>query len=253
MKLSNGKVEVPVRFSKPINKIIKGLDNFLSFLAAEKCYACGNRRGFICPDCYRLLPFNKNFCIYCAYPLPMENKDLICGKCLKEKPIYEKAISPLIYENFIRKIMLDAKFGGKYQYYYMLLNQTEEYIEDLISQIRDVDAIVPIPLSKKRLVERGYNQAILIAKFLSKKINRPLILDVLAKIKDTKPQSQLGERERTENIKDAFMLKKSINFDKIILVDDIITSTATIKEGTKVLKKGGVNEIYIFSLCRAVF
>ncbi|MCX7990803.1 MAG: ComF family protein [Proteobacteria bacterium] len=236
-----------------LSKIKGGLSGFFSFIADERCLGCGRESGFICKNCYSKITFNKNFCCYCAYPLPDSIEKSICGSCLNSKPLFSKTVAPFIYEGIVREILLSAKFSGNYYYYERLINQFWDEFENLLKAFFDAEVIVPVPLSRKRLIERGYNQAGLIAKYLSKKLNKPVILSALSKTIETKPQSQLGERERHSNIKNAFCLKKTINFSKIIIVDDIITTSATVSEVTKVLKKGGVNEVYIFSLCRAVF
>lgn len=236
-----------------LSKIKKGITDFFSFLADERCLGCGDEIGFICENCHKKIAFNKSFCSFCAYPLLEDAEDLICGNCLKNKPEFSKTISPLIYDGLIRDILLSAKFNGKYHYYERLIEHIYNDCEHLFEQIKSAEAIIPVPLSRKRLIERGYNQSAIIAKYLAKKFNKKLILSELIKIKETKPQSQLGEKERYSNIKNAFVLKKTINFSKIILVDDIITTSATVSEATKVLKKGGANEVYIFSLCRATF
>lgn len=234
-------------------KIKRDFDFFLSFIADERCLGCRKEIGFICNACYKKIRFNRTFCKICAYPLPENSANLTCGNCLKTRPLFSKTISPLIYESFVRDIILSAKFGGKYYYLHRLMDIIyPEYIK-FFEELKDGEAIIPVPLSRKRLIERGYNQSSLIARYLSKKIRKPMLESFLIKTKETKPQSELNERDRFLNIKSAFVLKKEINFSKIILVDDIITTTATVSEISKVLKKGGINEIYIFSLCRATF
>lgn len=234
-------------------KIKKNISDFFSFLADERCIGCGNEIGFICKDCHKKITFNRNFCSLCAYPLSEGIEDLICGNCLKNKPLFTKTIAPLIYDGLVRDILISAKFNRKYFFIERLIDQIFQDCEYLFEHIESAEAIIPVPLSRKRLIERGYNQSVIIGEYLAKKLNKPLILNNLIKIKDTQPQSQLGEKERFSNVKNAYVLKKTINFSKIILVDDIITTSATVSEVTKVLKKGGVNEIYIFSLCRATF
>ncbi len=234
--------------------ILNFLKSFISFISDERCVACDINRGFICDSCKLLIPLNRNFCQICAYPFGSEISDIICGKCLQKRPVYKKTFSPLIYEGFIRDVIIKAKFEGKFFYYTRLLELVYSYFEKEMEELKNsAKVIVPIPLSKERLIERGYNQSMIIAKFLSKKLKLPILYDKLIRVKNTKPQSKLGEKDRIENIKGAFLLKKTDKTDKIVLVDDIITSGATINEAALALKKGGVNEIQVFSLCRASF
>ncbi len=235
-------------------KIFYFLKSFLGFIADERCVVCDKNKGFICSSCEPLLPLNKIFCDICASPLNVSTDNLRCGKCLNLKPVYQSVFSPLIYDGFLREIIIEAKFKGKFQYYTMLMNKVYDIFQKNFTELgSSAKAIIPIPLSKQRLRERGYNQSMLIARFLSKKLNIPILSDSLIKVRHTIPQSMLGEKDRIKNIKGAFLLKKSLKTDKIILVDDIITSGATINEASLALKKGGVNEIRVFSLCRATF
>lgn len=224
-------------------------NSILSFLAGEVCLSCETKLGFICDSCLSELPYLKNnICNVCATPMSSVD-NLVCGTCLKFPPAFNRIVSFYIYEGVIRKIIQEAKFNKKTFYFSKLLNIIDNDIKRVIPS--SYTAIVPIPVSKRRLLERGYNQSLIIAKRLSKILKIPILDDCLVKVKDTPPQTRFGKEERFKNIKDVFFLKKNINSDKVIIVDDIVTTTATVREAAKVLKVGGVNEIIVFSLSRA--
>lgn len=230
----------------------KILNEFFSFFAGEICYICKKKPTFICDDCVNKLPYLlDSYCNMCLSYLGNNIKnDLYCGECLKKPPLFKRAFAIFWYEGEIKEIMHEMKFKNKFFYVKNLMNIQRDAIDKIFKDIENIEAIVPIPLSNKRKLERGYNQSLLIAKELSKITGIPVNNNILKK-KDIPPQIALSREDRFKNVKGAFYMEKKNCFDKIILVDDIITTTATIREAAKALKKGGCNEIYVFALCRA--
>lgn len=129
---------------------------------------------------------------------------------------------------------------------------SEKNIKKICAQIKKYDIIIPIPISKKRFKQRGYNQSAIIANNLAKTFNIEYKENVLVKIKDNKPQSELGQNERSENVKGIYMLKdpKQIYQKKILLIDDIFTTGSTANECTKVLKENFATKVGIFTLAK---
>ena len=114
------------------------------------------------------------------------------------------------------------------------------------NRFKESDVLVPIPLARKKLKNRGYNQAEEIAKKLGKELKIPVIIDCLIKIRENLPQMELSKEERQENIKGVFEIKnkEKIQGKKILLVDDVYTTGATMEECAKVLKQAGAREIW---------
>lgn len=228
------------------------ISKLISFLAGEICLSCGESFAFICDKCIEKLPFNKdNYCQICASPLLNTPKNTVCGSCLKDVPPFRKIYSPFIYDGVIKTAIQEAKFNNKIFYFKKLFDLTKDDLKEKLSIFEKYEIIIPIPVSKKRLYERGYNQSVVIAKLLSLELKIPVATDILVKTKDTLPQSKLGREERFTNIKNVFSLKKEPFSDKVILVDDIVTTTATVREAVKILKRGGVNDVIVYSLARA--
>ena len=115
----------------------------------------------------------------------------------------------------------------------------------------ELDGVVPVPLSIKRLRERGFNQSLLIARVISKEIKAPLLMDTLLKKKDTLPQTGLSARERMLNLKNAFDIRGDIRGLRLLLVDDVMTTGATVKECSKELMKAGAKEVTVLTLARS--
>lgn len=220
-------------------------------LAGELCLSCGNTFGFICKNCLTKIPYNNHSCCAkCAVPLQNVVNGTICGDCIKTPPPFTKIYAPFVYEGVIKQIILEGKFKQKFFYFEKLFNLVKTDIAEL-SVFSDYDLIIPVPVSNKRLLERGYNQSVIIAKQLSKLIKKPVKPNMLLKDKETQPQTNFGREDRFTNVKGVFSLKNTLNSVKVILVDDIVTTTATVREASKTLKKGGADEIIVFSLARA--
>jgi ComF family protein len=114
-----------------------------------------------------------------------------------------------------------------------------------------IGGILPVPLSVKGLRERGFNQSLLMARVLAKNLQVPLFMDILFKKKETLPQIGLSKKERLANLKKAFEVKGDIKGLRLLLIDDVMTTGATVTECSKVLMKAGAQEIVVLTLARA--
>lgn len=113
------------------------------------------------------------------------------------------------------------------------------------------EVIVPVPLSKKGLIKRGFNQSLLIAQVIAKQTGMHLSLDALVKTKDTPPQIGLSARERLVNLRNAFQVRGDIRKLSFLLIDDVITTGATVRECSKMLMKAGAKDVAVLALARA--
>ncbi len=235
-----------------MSQVKEYLSLFLSFLAGETCLSCNNAFGFICSDCIKKLPFNNGYkCSICALPMDGVSGAILCGNCMRKKTYFSKIYSPFIYEGVIKTAIQHAKFHQCSFYFKKLFKLAEKDIKKELQDLTNFDAIIPVPISKKRLMERGFNQSLIISGMLSKLTKIPVLNDILIKERDTMPQTSFGREDRFKNVKNVFSLKKRLNSVKVILVDDIVTTTATVKEASNTLKKGGVKDVIVFSLARA--
>ena len=115
-----------------------------------------------------------------------------------------------------------------------------------------LEGIIPVPVTKKTLRERGFNQALLLSRFLSKDIAIPIFMETLYKKRDTLPQIGLGARERAANLRNAFEVRGDVTGKRLLLLDDVMTTGATVRECSKTLRKAGAKEVVIATLARAV-
>ena len=191
----------------------------------------------LCLICKEEDKTGKHICINCK-----ENLEIVNGEIELYSPYIENAYYSVFYNKFIREVIKDYKYNGK-NYLYKTL---AELMLDTIS-IYDlkIDNIMYIPMHRRKQAIRGYNQAGLLALHISKSLSIPIIEDNLIKYKSTKVQSHSDKYERSKNLIDSFSIKKpfEIRDKNILLVDDIITTGATIEEASKVLKKNGAGKI----------
>ena len=169
--------------------------------------------------------------------------------CQKQSHVFTKGIALWSYDEQVRKAVYRFKYKNRREYagYF-----GEELIKRYGRQMRgwDADAVIPVPLHKKRLKRRGFNQAELIAKEIGRRLEVPVEPDMVFRIVNTRPQKELNEKERHKNLKNAFKISKNVvKLKKIILVDDIYTTGATADAIARLLLRAGVEKIYVVILC----
>lgn len=215
-----------------------------------------------CPSCLAIQDKNK-FCSNCLSKIKFFDS-LFCPKCFNRLPDFKRSChldekfilgAATDYNEFIQKAIWNLKFNLVkdaaepisnllINYFKMILNY---YLIDLKNFI-----VVPMPLSSKRLKERGFNQSKLIAEFFANYFNLPLEKEILLRVKHSKAQSEINEFEKRKlNVKNCFMVNtKNIN-KNIILIDDVFTSGATMKEAVRIFKKHNAKKIIGLVISRA--
>lgn len=192
---------------------------------------------------------NEYICKKCKIKLEKDNKHINCDK-IKDKFFIEH-IYLFKYDGIIRKQILNYKFNEK-SYIYRLFIDFLKNNENIYCKIQKYDIIMSVPISKKRLKERGYNQSSLFAREVAKILNKEYQGSNLIKIKDNLAQSTLNKEKREQNVKDAYILKNvdCIKNKKIMLIDDIYTTGNTLNECSRMLKQAGVHEVGVFTIAK---
>ena len=164
---------------------------------------------------------------------------------------FEELISIFPYQNIIREQIIDYKFNEK-SYLYKTFTNFLIKNQKVFEKIKSYDKIIPVPISKKRKKERGYNQSLLIAREISKKANIRLVTDCLYKTKNTIEQSKLNREEREKNAQNVYELKNGqiIENKKILLLDDIYTTGNTVNACCEVLKQANPKKIGVLVLAK---
>ena len=194
------------------------------------------------------------------------DKNSLCNKCkirLQKNALckienykdtssyFDEHIYLFQYTGEIRDTILKYKFNEK-SYIYRTFLEFIKNNEKMCSQIKKYDIIIPVTVSKKRFKQRGYNQSALIAKNLAKTLNIDYKENVLIKIKDNKPQSEMGQDKRKSNVKDVYKIKnqEKIYQKRVLILDDIFTTGNTVNECAKVLIENSANNVGIFTIAK---
>ena len=243
-----------------MNNSFKNIINLIEVLLFPSC--CGICSSFlesfeekvICNKCWeKVVPYRGQICIKCGKVIKSSfNQPHYCQDCLTNPPIFSLHRSFGKYEGVLKDIILLFKFKRK-----RILGKKLSYLIYKILKTNPIflksDVIIPVPLHPRREKQRGFNQCEVMAIELEKLTNIRFLKDVLIKIKDTPPQSSLDLKKRKNNVKGAFHVKNSfyIYRKNILLIDDIYTSGSTVLECSKILKKAGAKEIFVFTLAQA--
>lgn len=238
----------------------------VDWLYPPRCRACAGRllgrdAEYFCAPCWRQIRLVSHpLCIVCGRPfLDASGDDHTCGACLSRTPHFVRARAWACYpreevtEHPLRQVVQKFKYGRKVSLGKPLGRLMTQGCEDFLRKCH-VDLIIPVPLHPKRLRWRGFNQSVLLAKQVSRVYKIPMDSFVLFRSKETPPQTQLTEEERRKNMRGAFALNpdRSVEEKRVLLVDDVYTSGATVNECSRALLQSGAQEVYVLTLARAV-
>lgn len=229
----------------------------LDFLFPKYCVNCRKIGDYICSNCFSFLSFDVEIiCLVC-------NKGSIDGLThpgCKSKYAIDGAFCGVAYKGIVKKLIYNFKYKpyladlkkSLVELFYESIIQQEIFQKTYGSPPAGGAILVPIPLHSKRLRQRGYNHAKLLADGLSQSLNLKL-LEALQRTKETKSQFGLTLKERKENIKNAFTVRPNIlisQYPNIFLVDDILTTGSTLLEAARILKKNGARRVWGLTLAR---
>ena len=223
--------------------------SFLDLIFPKFCINCRKFGSYLCPDCFSLVSFaDSGFCTVCQKAAIGGFTHPVCISSLTIDGVF----SSLAYKGVVKRLVYQFKYRPHLTGLKNLL--TDLLYEGLIQKemfyrlLQKESVFAPIPLYVVKKNRRGYNQSQLLAEGLGKKFGVSVV-DLLTRSKNTKTQVGLSQNERRKNIQDAFSIKKEYSdkvkdYKQIFLIDDVVTSGATLKEAAKVLKKAGVSKIW---------
>ncbi len=223
----------------------KILDFILQLLFPRRCPVCdrivipfGEQ---ICTECIpKLPPLSPPWCMRCGKKLMQE--ETLCEACRKEEPEFVRGRAVYDYRGAALPIYR-FKYGRRREYADFFGRQTALYLGDYLRKT-GAQALVPVPLHRKRMKWRGYNQSYEYAKAISRYTGIPVRKDLLRRVKNTVPMKYLSPLQRQNNLKKAFIVPSNeVKLDKVMLVDDIFTTGATMNAAARVLKQAGVSEV----------
>lgn len=220
------------------------------------CLACGDlvqENGTICAECWGGINFIADpQCEICGLPFEFAATDgNLCGACLQQLPVFSKARAVFSYDDVSRKIITSFKYSDKIEpqavYAKWMARVGKEMLEE-------ADIIMPVPLHRVKLLLRKYNQAALLAKELARISGKKIMVSALLRKKHTKAQAGFSRQNRLKNITGAFVINKKyldkIAGKKILLIDDVMTTGATVTECSKILLKAKVARVEVLTLAK---
>ena len=232
----------------------KWLKNIHSVFFPSTCLVCG-APGMpswdLCEPCYRSLPRNTMACSVCAIPLNSAT-EVVCGHCLQEPPPYHRCIAGWRYEPPLDYFVLRLKFNKDLVFARLMAYLLADHLLEFYgSQAPKPEVIIPVPLHARRLRQRGFNQAVEIARVISRKLEIPMDIGASSRPKMTLPQAELDADERRKNIKNAFDYNAVTPYQRIAIVDDVMTTGHTVHELAKTIQKSGAKTIDVWVCARA--
>lgn len=228
------------------NRLYKWFWNSLDWLYPPRCAGCDTHGFRWCEDCQADSPRLPNeLCSSCGTP---HKAGSVCEQCKKYPPNYDGVRSWAVFEEPLTKAIVRLKYKRDLGLGEILSRSLIGMLDKIDWQI---DLVIPVPLGKARLSERGYNQAAILAKPLALSLKLGYLPNALHRIRETKSQVGLSLRDRRENVAGAFEAERHLVAGKcILLVDDVMTTGATLDECAKALKFAGVKQVFGITLAR---
>jgi ComF family protein len=238
----------------PVKQLLNAL---LDVILPPLCHICHTfipNAGslHICPTCRDLLPLvSSPLCPVCGIPFVGAGGDHRCGSCTTHPPHFDAAHANFLYEGAIRDLIHSFKYHRNTHLRYPLALLTLEGLNATVSK-HTPHLIIPVPLHRSRLRQRGFNQAVLLGSELSRRLSLKMLPDALVRVRQTEPQIELTATERRLNVKGAFSVKKGdlVTGKRILLLDDVMTTGSTMDECAKELKKAGADVVIAVTAAR---
>lgn len=225
------------------------------------CLACksfvpDSTEILLCTACReKIIPIQSPLCPVCGIPFHTEQgMDHTCGECATTHRPFTAARSAVVFGGPVQELIHRLKYGKKTHLSRPLALLTARRVVPFIAE-SGAELVVPVPLHRKRLRQRGFNQSVLLAGVLAKSWHLPLSRNNLRRIRWTEPQIHLPVADRIRNVRGAFAVKDPTQIEgkRLVLVDDVYTTGSTVTECAKVLRNAGAEEVYVVTVARAVF
>lgn len=222
-----------------------------SWLWPGCCLLCRQRTASgdeICPGCRADLPWITHSCPRCATPLAVESAPAPCGSCQQKPPVFDRASAALRYDAPLDRLIT----GLKYHRRLTLARTLGQLLAENLQPTHGLpDIIIPVPLHRTRLRERGYNQSLEIAREVSRQLAIPVDTGIAKRIRPTPAQTSLPLKQRAGNVRHAFAVDTDLRDTHVVILDDVMTSGHTTNALAKTLRRAGAREISVWVLARA--
>jgi len=232
----------------------KGLEKISLWCLPYVCALCGcesdNQRD-LCSSCEASLPTLVNRCAVCALPLIEEKEAIFCLDCQDCPPIYDRICGLFSYESPLPSLISALKFHHQLAYARLLGElMAERAVDDWCKNQARPQVLIPVPLYEKRLRQRGYNQALELARPIGRRLGLDIDHQSCQRIRATKAQSSLVSHQRKQNLRSAFALSRPVAYQHVAIIDDVVTTGSTVRALSEALKAQGVEYIEVWCVCR---
>lgn len=233
-------------------------ETFLNILLPPRCLGCHTQvasPGKLCGDCWSNIQFiHPPYCQCCGFPFEYDvGEEALCGKCLDSRPSYDAARAVYVYDDESRSLITRFKYADQLQgieTFSRWMTQTGAAL------LEETDIIMPVPLHRIRLFTRRYNQAAMLAQSIGRLSHIPVRVDMLYRTRHNPAQASLNKRQRHKNVRGAFAIRPRtlpiLEDQHVLLIDDVITTGATIEECTRTLKKAGAAKVNVLALAKTI-
>jgi len=236
--------------------VAEKVDSFLATLFPRRCILCDQPAGLLncCLGCRCDLPWISSPCLRCGDVLPADYQGSTCGRCSELSSPVSRIISALVYEYPVDQLIAMAKFQARAD----CANALGELLADFLLEKLDADdlalpdLILPVPLYRRRMAQRGFNQAAEIARPLASALQLPLCLDGCRRVRDTTEQTSLDASARLKNTRNAFRASAEIAAAHVAVIDDVITTGSTVQSMAFAMQDAGAQEIQVWTVARAL-
>lgn len=228
-----------------VDEILQRLGRTLFAPSCVLCAAPGAAGRDLCDGCARALPWNTLACPVCA--LPLDAPAPACARCLRRAPPFAAAVAPLRYAGDTRRLLTRYKFGADLAVGRVLATLLVDAVQDRPRP----DRVVPVPLHRSRLRERGFDQAWELARAVARAHGLAAQPDALRRQRPTLAQTGLDAAARRRNLRAAFVAQTSLAGLHVALVDDVVTTGATIAAAAGALRAAGARSVEVWALARA--
>jgi len=228
-------------------------DTILQILFPRRCPVCGEitrpAGSLICPFCLPKLSFIKSpVCKKCGKEIMDETMEF-CGDCMVHRHAFEYGVALVNYDEIARRSMAQIKYNNKREYLDFYGAAMAARYGETIKRMH-VDAIVPVPVHATRRRKRGFNQAEVLARHIGRRLQIPVVPEILVRDKKTKPQKELSAADRLKNLSGAFRAGTiPAGVKAVLLVDDIYTTGSTVEACARVLRRAGIDRVYFVVVC----
>ncbi|MGO1461360.1 MAG: ComF family protein [Marinobacter sp.] len=212
---------------------------------------CANAINGLCSQCLADLPVNRWHCQCCALPLAYSGNGYTCGDCLKLPPPFNRSFIPWRYQYPIDNMISRYKYNRQHKFARPLIEGFASYLESAFQDCRDEkpQILIPSPMLPARRRSRGFNQAQDMAEKIGKRLNIPVDAGVVSRVRKVKAQRGLSREARLANLQGVFEMRASVP-ERVAIVDDVVTTGATVRALASTLRQAGARDIQIWALAR---